>query len=151
MVTQLPEKDELSLTKSQLLARMDVAMGGRVAEELIFGPDNITTGAMSDFQQATAIARAMVTQYGMSEKLGPVVIGPEDYDTLSPAIKELIDSETKALLEHSRQRAIRLLSDRKRDLDKLAKALLEYETLTRTEIEQLLNYSHSAIDHLYSM
>ena len=139
MVTQLPEKDELSMTKSQLLARMDVAMGGRVAEELVFGPEKITTGASSDFQQATAIARAMVTQYGMSERLGPVVVAPEEYENLSQTIKDLIDSEVKQLLDASHQRAHRMLSDHRKDLDRLAKALLEYETLSRDEIERLLH------------
>lgn len=66
---QLPEKDELSWSKKQLLAKMDVCMGGRVAEEMVFGEDSITTGASSDMQQATKIARAMVTQYGMSDKV----------------------------------------------------------------------------------
>lgn len=150
MVTQLPEKDEFSMTKSQLLARMDVAMGGRVAEELIFGPDKITTGASSDFQQATAIARAMVTQYGMSERLGPIVVPQEDYEQLSATIKDLIDSEVKQLLDASHHRAHRLLNDNRRDLERLAKALLEYETLNRDEIEQLLNrHRREPIDHLF--
>jgi ATP-dependent metalloprotease len=150
MVAQLPENDELSISKAQLLARMDVAMGGRVAEELVFGSDNITTGASSDFNQANAIARAMVTQYGMSEKVGPLLVNPEDIDSLSPATKDLIDSEIKRLLDASRMRALKILTDHRHDLDKLAEALIEYETLSREEILRILSLpKHSPIDHLF--
>jgi ATP-dependent metalloprotease len=147
MVTQLPEKDELSLTRAQLLARMDVAMGGRVAEELVFGHDNITTGAASDFQQATAIARAMVTQYGMSEKLGPLSI--DDIEAVSPSVRDIVDAEVNALLAASYQRAARVLKEHRRDLELLAKSLLEYETLARHEIDEILNSRRTGpLDHL---
>lgn len=150
MVAQLPENDELSISKAQLLARMDVAMGGRVAEELVFGPDNVTTGASSDFNQANAIARAMVTQYGMSEKLGPLLVNPEDMENLSPSTKDLIDSEVKRLLDASRSRAIKILTDHRYDLDRLAEALIEYETLSGEEIMRVLSLPrHSPIDHLF--
>ena len=99
LVSQVPEKDEHSITLQALLARMDVAMGGRVAEELINGPDMITTGASSDFTQATQIARAMVTAYGMSEKLGPMVVDPGELDTLGPELRAAIDAEVKDILE----------------------------------------------------
>jgi ATP-dependent metalloprotease len=138
MVTQLPEKDELSISKVQLLARMDVAMGGRVAEAIMFGEDNITTGASNDFSQANAIARAMVTQYGMSEALGTVTVGDADWDTLSPKTRALIDKEVKRLLDESFARAKSLLTAHKQQLDLLASALLDYETLTREEIEQVI-------------
>lgn len=151
MVTQLPERDELSLTKAQLLARMDVAMGGRVAEELVFGPDSITTGASSDFLQATAIARAMVTQYGMSERLGPIAVEPEELEGLSPMTRDLIDAEIKRLLDQSHQRATATIADSKRDLDRLAKALIEYETLTRQQIEELLEHRRPSPLDLYSL
>lgn len=152
MVAQLPENDELSITKSQLLARMDVAMGGRMAEELMYGPDNITTGASSDFNQANAIARAMVMQYGMSEKVGPFLVNPEDIDLLSPVTKELIDNEIKALLDTSRGRALKILMDHRRDLERLAEALIQYETLTKDEIVRLLSSPKSnPLDHLFQL
>lgn len=99
LVSQVPEKDEYSATKQALIARMDVAMGGRVAEELLFGPERVTTGASSDFIQATRIARSMVTQFGMSEKIGPMVFSEDEIDSMGPELKISIDSEIKRLLE----------------------------------------------------
>lgn len=99
LVSQVPEKDEYSATKQALLARMDVAMGGRVAEELLFGPERVTTGASSDFTQATRIARSMVMQFGMSDKIGPMVFSEDEIESLGPELKGTIDSETKRLLE----------------------------------------------------
>jgi ATP-dependent metalloprotease len=99
LVSQVPEKDEYSATKQALMARMDVAMGGRVAEELLFGPEFVTTGASSDFTQATRIARSMVLQFGMSEKIGPMVFSEDEIDSMGPELKTSIDSEIKRLLE----------------------------------------------------
>ena len=99
LVSQVPEKDEYSATKQALIARIDVAMGGRVAEELLFGPEMVTTGASSDFIQATRIARSMVTQFGMSEKIGPMVFSEEESESIGPEIRAIIDSEVKKLLE----------------------------------------------------
>lgn len=99
LVSQVPEKDEYSATKQALMARMDVAMGGRVAEELLFGPEKVTTGASSDFTQATRIARSMVMQFGMSEKIGPMVFSEDEINTMGPELKTSIDSEIKRLLE----------------------------------------------------
>lgn len=99
LVSQVPDKDEYSATKQALLARMDVAMGGRVAEELLFGPEMVTTGASSDFTQATRIARSMVMQFGMSDKIGPMVFSEDEIGSLGPELRTTIDSETKRLLE----------------------------------------------------
>ncbi len=136
MVTQLPDGDQTSMSKKQLLARLDVCMGGRVAEELIFGAENVTSGASSDIQQATRLARAMVTQWGMSDSVG-LVFHAKDGEQ-SPETRAAIDREVKAILDSSHVRAKDLLLRHKADLDKLAKALLEHETLTGAEIVDLL-------------
>lgn len=137
-VSQLPEKDEVSLSKAQLLARLDVLMGGRVAEELVFGPENVTTGAGSDFEQATKLARAMVTRYGMSDRIGPISLKEEDEEKLSQQLLEAIDLETRSLLESARQRAKGIIMKHRDSLERLAEALLQYETLSRKEIEAIL-------------
>jgi len=134
MVTQLPEaEDETSVSRRQLLAKLDVAMGGRVAEELVFGPDNVTTGASSDLDQATRLARAMVTRYGMSEKVGPAALS-YDEAALSPATRAVVEAEVSALLAASYARAKALLTAREGELHALAGALLERETLSGAEI-----------------
>jgi len=138
MVAQLPEKDELSWTKKQLFARLDVAMGGRVAEELIFGQDNVTSGASSDIEGATRVAQAIVMRFGMSEKVGPVLHREEDLPKLSPETRQLIESEVKVILEAAKKRAETLLTQHNAELHLLAKALLEHETLTKEEIETVL-------------
>ena len=138
MVSQLPEDDQLSISKAELLAKLDVCMGGRVAEELIFGPDSVTTGASSDFSQATAIARGMVTRYGMSAKLGTITITEEDYDKLSHETRQLVDFEIKRLLDESYARARKILTEYKFQLDILARALIERETMSKFEIELVL-------------
>lgn len=138
LVSQVPEKDEHSASKQALLARMDVAMGGRVAEEVLFGAESVTTGASSDFMQATRIARAMVTQYGMSERLGPMVVAEDEIDSLGPEIRAQIDAEVKNILEESKKRASEIIQFRRTELDRLADALLEHETLNRQEIESIV-------------
>jgi ATP-dependent metalloprotease len=142
LVAQLPEDDQLSLTRAALLAKLDVAMGGRAAESLIFGPDSVTTGAASDLSQASAIARAMVTRYGMGNRVGTIAISDEDYERLSQETRSLIDTEVKALLDESYQRAKNILQKYKSQLDALAGALLERETMSRTEIEAVILGRH---------
>ena len=136
MVMQLPEKDELQMTRRQLLAMLDVTMGGRVAEELIFGPDEITTGASSDLQQATRLAREMVTRYGMSEKVG---LASQDYDgaEISSETRQLIEDEVKAMLDAAYQRAKDLLTRHEGDLHSIARRLLDSESLTGAELKEL--------------
>ena len=108
MVMQLPEKDELNLTKKQLLAMLDVTMGGRVAEELIFGAENVTTGASSDLRQATRLAREMVTKYGFSDKCGLASTEYGDYG-LSHETRGVIEDEVKEMLHQANKRATKLL------------------------------------------
>ena len=144
---RLPESDRFSITREKLKADIAVAMGGRVAEVLIFGYDKVTTGASSDIQQATKMARAMVTEWGMSDKIGPLFHGGEQSDMYggggsnkarSEEIANLIDSEVKELVEEGYVLAEKILKKHLDGLHLLAKTLLEYETLTGTEIKDLL-------------
>ncbi|XP_041099957.1 ATP-dependent zinc metalloprotease YME1L1-like isoform X3 [Polyodon spathula] len=136
-VSLLPENDRWSETRSQLLAQMDVSMGGRVAEELIFGNENITTGASSDFDNATKIAKMMVTKFGMSEKLG--VMTYTDTAKLSPETQAAIEQEVRILLKDSYERAKHILKSRSKEHKYLADALLTYETLNAKEIQIILD------------
>uniref|UniRef100_A0A8D0C7U1 ATP-dependent zinc metalloprotease YME1L1 n=1 Tax=Salvator merianae TaxID=96440 RepID=A0A8D0C7U1_SALMN len=135
-VSLLPENDRWSETRSQLLAQMDVSMGGRVAEELIFGGDHITTGASSDFDNATKIANLMVTKFGMSEKLG--VMTYTDTGKLSPETQSAIEQEVRILLKESYERAKNILKTHAKEHKNLAEALLTYETLDAKEIQIVL-------------
>ncbi|XP_018423005.1 PREDICTED: ATP-dependent zinc metalloprotease YME1L1 isoform X3 [Nanorana parkeri] len=135
-VSLLPENDRWSETKSQLLAQMDVSMGGRVAEEIIFGPENITTGASSDFDSATKIAKLMVTKFGMSEKLG--VMTYSDMGKLSPETQAAIEQEVRTLLKDSYERAKLILKTHAKEHKSLAEALLSHETLDAKEIQMVV-------------
>ncbi|XP_009371184.2 ATP-dependent zinc metalloprotease FTSH 11, chloroplastic/mitochondrial [Pyrus x bretschneideri] len=134
MVTQLPSNDETSVSKRQLLARLDVCMGGRVAEEIIFGQDHITTGASSDLHTATELAHYMVSNCGMSNIIGPVHIK----DRPSPEMQSRIDAEVVKLLREAYDRVKALLKKHEEALHTLANALLEYETLGAEEIKRIL-------------
>ena len=150
MVMQLPEKDEVSQTREQLHAQMAIAMGGRVAEELIFGHDKVTTGAVSDIEQATKRARAMVMRAGLSKELGPIAYGENEEEVflgrsvarqqnMSEETAKKVDAEIKKFVEKGYERARKVLTEKIEDLHKLAKALLTYETLSGTEIENIVN------------
>lgn len=134
MVTQLPSDDETSISKKQLLARLDVCMGGRVAEELIFGQDQITTGASSDLKTATELAHYMVSACGMSDTIGPVHVKEHSGSDM----QSRIDSEVVKLLREAYDRVKALLKKHEKALHALANALLEYETLTAEEIKRVL-------------
>lgn len=134
MVTQLPSDDETSISKKQLLARLDVCMGGRVAEELIFGQDQITTGASSDLKTATELAHYMVSACGMSDTIGPVHVKEHSGSDM----QSRIDSEVVKLLREAYDRVKALLKKHEKALHALANALLEYETLTAEEIKRIL-------------
>ena len=138
MVSYLPEKDQMNLTRQQMLAHIDVCMGGRVAEELIFGPDEVTTGASSDLMQATSMARNMVTKYGMSESLGPMYHERSELENLSPATRAAVEAEVKAYVTRGEANARRILSQHKQELHRLAKGLLAHETLSREEIGEVI-------------
>ncbi|KAG1367699.1 ATP-dependent zinc metalloprotease FTSH 11, chloroplastic/mitochondrial [Cocos nucifera] len=135
MVTQLPSQDETSISKKQLLARLDVCMGGRAAEELIFGEEYITTGASNDLHTATELAQHMVSTCGMSDAIGPVYVKERP----STEMQSRIDSEVVKLLRDAYDRVKQLLKKHERALHALANALLEYETLTADEIKQVLD------------
>ena len=150
MVMQLPEKDEVSQTREQLHAQMAIAMGGRVAEELIFGDNKVTTGAVSDIEQATKRARAMVMRAGLSKELGPVAYGENEEEVflgrsvarqqnMSEETAKKVDAEIKKFVELGYERAKKVLTEKIEDLHKLAKALLTYETLSGSEIDDIIN------------
>jgi ATP-dependent metalloprotease len=131
MVSQLPDRDETSISRRQMLARLAVCMGGRVAEELVMGAENVTSGAQSDFAQATNLADMMVTKWGLSEKLGPRIY---DRENESPETRALIEAEMKELLNAAYSEAKALLTERSVDLHNVAKALLDRETLSGEEV-----------------
>src|SRR6516165_1693046 len=149
MVMQLPERDKLSMSYEQMTSRLAVLMGGRVSEEIIFGKEKVTSGAQSDIEQATKLARAMVTRWGFSEELGTVMYGENQEEvflgysmgrqqTISEATAQTIDAEVRRLVEAGLADAIRIITEKRQDLETLAKGLLEYETLTGAEIVELL-------------
>jgi ATP-dependent metalloprotease len=113
-------------------------MGGRVAEEMIFGEDNVTSGAHSDIVKATDVARRMVRYFGMSQKVGPVNYDDDDMQLLSMETRMLIESEIKDLVLDSEARAKHILLTHREELDRLATALVEYETLTAEEIKDVM-------------
>jgi cell division protease FtsH len=150
MVKFLPEGDRYSMKYKEFTSQLAVAMGGRVAEEITFGKDNITSGASSDIQQATKMAKAMVTQFGYSDQLGTVAYGDNQEEVflgmsmgrtqnLSEATAQKVDAEVRRLVEEGYETARRILTEKKAEFEVLAKALLEFETLSGDEITDLLN------------
>ena len=149
MVMQLPERDKLSMSYEQMTSRLAVLMGGRVAEEIIFGKDKVTSGAQSDIEQATKLARAMVTRWGFSDELGTVMYGENQEEVflgysmgrqqnISESTSQKIDSEVRRLVEGGLAYATDVLTTKRNDLESLAQGLLEYETLTGDEIIGIL-------------
>ncbi|KAL3443052.1 P-loop containing nucleoside triphosphate hydrolase protein [Aspergillus insuetus] len=133
----LPEMDMVSKNYTQYLSDIDVSMGGRAAEELVFGTDQVTSGITQDLRQATQTAFTLVTQFGYSEKLGNVDLST-NYDSLSSETKQEIEAEVRRLVEEARQRATKILTEKRSELELLTKALIEYETLTKEEMEKVL-------------
>ncbi len=144
MVIRLPENDRFSMTREKMYADLAVAMAGRVAEEIVFGFDQVTSGASSDIEQATKLARAMIVKWGLSDKVGMVNYGGEKSDIMTKAYNssektaELIDEEVKNLIDTSYNVAKKILTDNRSQLEKIAQSLLELETLSGEEITDLL-------------
>ena len=149
VVWTLPERDKYSHTREYLKANISKAMGGRVAEEMIFGHEKVTSGASSDIQMATKLARDMVTKFGMSSELGPLSYSENEDEVflgrsitrqqhMSEETAKKVDEEVKKLVDAGYQRAKKILSDKLEDLHKVAKALLTYETLSGEEIKELV-------------
>jgi cell division protease FtsH len=148
LMMSLPDKDRYGQTKEWLIGRLAIAFGGRVAEELIFGPNKVTTGAGSDIEQATAIARRMVTQFGMSEKIGMMAIGDREQEIflgrefgqrreVSERTAQVVDDEVKHFLDEAHEKARTILTENRVLLDQIAAALLERETIDREDIDLL--------------
>jgi cell division protease FtsH len=149
MVMQLPERDKLSMSLEQMTSRLAIMMGGRVAEHLVFGQEKVTSGAASDIEQATKLARMMVTRWGFSDQLGTVAYGENQDEVflgyqvarqqnVSEETSRKIDGEIKRLVETGYADAERILREKRDDLETLAKGLLEFETLSGDEIKDLL-------------
>src|ERR1700678_4010575 len=149
MVMQLPERDKLSMSYEQMTSRLAILMGGRVSEEIIFGKDKVTSGAQSDIEQATKLARAMVTRWGFSQELGTVMYGENQEEVflgysmgrqqnISESTSQKIDAEVRRLVQEGYDNATRILTERRDDLETLAKGLMEFETLSGDEIVGLL-------------
>ena len=145
----LPEKDRYSYSRKELIARLAMMFGGRISEELVFGQKNVTTGASDDIKQATGLARRMVTEWGMSDKLGPLRYSDNEEEVflghsvtqrknVSDATAKVIDEEIRRYIDDAGNNARRILTDHRDDLDTIADGLLEYETLTADDIEHLL-------------
>ena len=149
VVWTLPERDKYSHTREYLEANISKAMGGRVAEEMIFGHAKVTSGASSDIQMATKLAKDMVTKFGMSNELGPLSYGDNEDEVflgrqiarqthMSEETSKKVDIEVKKIVDTGYNRAKKILTEKLADLHKLAKALLVYETLSGDEIRDLI-------------
>ena len=149
MTMSLPEADKYSHSKMELESRLAMVFGGRVAEELVFGPENVTTGAGDDIRKATEWARRMVTEFGFSEKLGPLRYSDNEEEVflghsvtqrknVSDATTRIIDEEIRHLIDVAESRAREILTANRDGLDRVAEALLEYESLSGEEIKAIL-------------
>ncbi len=146
---RLPERDQLSVSREKMHADIAVAMGGRIAEELIFGYDKVTSGASSDIDMVTKMAKNMVTKYGMSEELGTIAYGDNEEEVflgrsvtkqqnMSEETAKKVDLEVKKIVDKGYRRAKEVLTSKIDDLHKLSKALMIYETLSGDEIRDLI-------------
>jgi cell division protease FtsH len=146
----LPSEDRHSYSKQRLESQISTMFGGRIAEELIFGPDAVTTGASNDIQRATEIARNMVTKWGLSDKLGPLTYGEDDgevflghsvtqHKTVSDETNHTIDKEIRSFIDRNYQRAEQLLTENTDKLHRMAEALIKFETIDSDQIDDIMN------------
>src|SRR5688572_28693177 len=148
ITASLPEEDRHSYSRDYLVGRLVMLFGGRVAEEMIFGPEKVTTGAGNDIERATQMARRMVTQFGMSDAVGPMAVGDSEQEVflgrdigqrrhVSEQTAQLVDAEVKRILDESYQQARQILEEHRELLEQIALALLERESLDREQVELL--------------
>ena len=146
----LPEEDRYSYSKERLESQISSLFGGRIAEELIFGPESVTTGASNDIQRATELARNMVTRWGLSEKLGPLTYSEEEgevflghsvtqHKTVSDQTQDLIDEEVRSIIDRNYRRSTRLLEEQEQKLHVMAGALIRYETIDTEQIKDIMD------------
>ena len=149
LMMSLPEKDRYGQTKEWLIGRLAISFGGRVAEELIFGPEKVTTGAGSDIEQATSLARRMVTQFGMSEKIGMMAVGEREHEVLlgrefgtrrevSERTAEVVDDEVKRFIDEAYRKATNILNEHRDLLERIALTLLDRETVDRDDLDRIV-------------
>ncbi len=149
LTASLPEVDRHNYTKEWLIGSLAMFFGGRVAEEIIFGPEKVTTGAGNDIERATALARRMVTQFGMSERIGPLAVGDKEQEIflgrefaqrreISERTAEAVDDEVKRLVDEAYAKAMQIVNENRELLDRIAVALLERETIDREDLERLM-------------
>ncbi len=149
LTASLPEVDRHNYSKDWLIGSLAMFFGGRVAEEIIFGPDKVTTGAGNDIERATALARRMVTQFGMSERIGPLAVGDKEQEIflgrefaqrreISERTAQMVDDEVKRLVDEAYARATEILAQNRELLDRIADALLERETIDREDLDRLV-------------
>ena len=146
----LPERDRYSYTRQRLMSQIASLFGGRLAEELIFGKENVTTGASNDIERATSLARNMVTKWGLSEKLGPLTYGAEEEEVflgrsvqqtkeISDATTHTIDAEVRHIIDENYDLAKNILEEKMDILHAMADALMKYETIDEHQLKQLMN------------
>jgi cell division protease FtsH len=149
LMMSLPEKDRYGQTKEWLIGRLAISFGGRVAEELVFGPEKVTTGAGSDIEQATSLARRMVTQFGMSEKIGMMAVGEREHEVflgrefgtrreVSERTAEVVDDEVKRFIDEAYRKATHILTEHRELLERIALTLLDRETVDRDDLERIV-------------
>ncbi len=149
LTASIPEVDRHNYSKDWLIGSLAMFFGGRVAEEIIFGADKVTTGAGNDIERATGLARRMVTQFGMSEVIGPLAVGDKEQEIflgrefaqrreISERTAQMVDTEVKRLIDEAYARAMQIISENRELLDRIALALLDRETIDREDLDRLV-------------